>query len=77
MSTLAGFGAAVDALKVLVVPVYYLISLVDLTNIFFLVTVLIFHNFSFQPRIFVLLRRCLFDSDDEVDFSIISSIAFL
>lgn len=24
--------------------------------------------YLFQPRIFVLLRRCLYDSDDEVSF---------
>ncbi|MCI05283.1 coatomer subunit gamma, partial [Trifolium medium] len=30
-----------------------------------------------KPRIFVLLRRCLFDSDDEVNFYIISYIASL
>lgn len=25
-------------------------------------------NYTLQPRIFILLRRCLFDSDDEVNF---------
>ena len=29
---------------------------------------LIFCLFMLQPRIFVLLRRCIFDSDDEVSF---------
>lgn len=69
VSTLAKFGAMVDSLKVTLLT-FFLISFMNTTIkwiIYLYVT-----NFGMnlyillQPRIFVLLRRCLYDNDDEV-----------
>ena len=62
VSTLAKFGAVVDSLKVIFLVLtffkYQLILLMAANDGEF---------FYLQPRIFILLRRCLFDSDDEVN----------
>jgi coatomer subunit gamma len=61
VSTLAKFGALVDSLKVFFFQRSCLLVLSY--NSFFAD---ICSLFDLQPRIFILLRRCLFDSDDEV-----------
>lgn len=63
VSTLAKFGAMVDSLKVYSGFKFLSSCTSSLT--------LLFKPkdkscFMLQPRIFVLLRRCLYDSDDEV-----------
>lgn len=60
VSTLAKFGAMVDSLKVL----YSVLLFSICTN---LMATDDGGLFLVQPRIFILLRRCLFDSDDEVN----------
>ncbi|MQL82750.1 hypothetical protein Taro_015253 [Colocasia esculenta] len=63
VSTLAKFGALVDYLKVCVRLAFWSVFY----NAFqFVTNVHIVLCFLFQPRIFVLLRRCLYDMDDEV-----------
>ena len=71
VSTLAKFGAVVDSLKVIFLVLtffkYQLILLMAANDGEF---------FYLQPRIFILLRRCLFDSDDEVISFAILALSF-
>lgn len=65
VSTLAKFGAMIDELKVW--NLNFIFHFSEVINL-----LLIAHLFkleNLQPRIFVLLRRCLFDHDDEVSLS--------
>ena len=62
VSTLAKFGAMVDSLKV---EVFSFLAKTFSVVIHFINLGAAF-GFLFQPRIFILLKRCLFDNDDEV-----------
>lgn len=64
VSTLAKFGALVDSLKVL--DFLYFNDVLAVKCVSDLSNVYCTYNLFIQPRIFVLLRRCLFDGDDEV-----------
>lgn len=78
VSTLAKFGAMVDSLKVLFFLMNCVFSFAPPFSVLFgsefslllLVTDINILSVSsmFQPRVFILLRRCLFDSDDEVSY---------